>query len=107
MTGAGAMVGRIAGVTAVQDTAAVGNVSANIGADGMHPSKAGYGILANLWYQAIMAQLSGVHAQAAQDDLSHNLIQVGLEVGYTSPSHFAQVFRRVVGVTPTEFRSSL
>jgi methylphosphotriester-DNA--protein-cysteine methyltransferase len=27
-----------------------------------------------------------------------------LEVGYTSPSAFAQVFRRVVGVTPTEFR---
>ena len=30
-----------------------------------------------------------------------------LEVGYTSPSHFAQMFGRVVGVTPTEFRSSL
>jgi len=24
----------------------------------------------------------------------------------TSPSHFAQVFRRVVGVTPTEFRNA-
>ncbi|MCA1658374.1 MAG: AraC family transcriptional regulator [Verrucomicrobiaceae bacterium] len=30
-----------------------------------------------------------------------------LEVGYKNPSHFAQVFRRVVGVTPTEFRSAL
>ena|GEM_PF-5746650 len=30
-----------------------------------------------------------------------------LEVGYTSPSYFAQVFRRAVGVTPTEFRSAL
>jgi AraC family transcriptional regulator len=30
-----------------------------------------------------------------------------LEVGYTSPSHFAQVFRRAVGVTPTEFRAKL
>ena len=35
------------------------------------------------------------------------LIDIGLEVGYTSPSHFAQIFRRVVGVTPTAFRSSL
>ncbi len=36
-----------------------------------------------------------------------SLIDIALEAGYTSPSHFAQVFRRVVGVTPTEFRSAL
>jgi AraC family transcriptional regulator len=46
-------------------------------------------------------------AQQLIRETSRSLIQVGLEVGYTSPSHFAQVFRRVVGVTPTEFRSSL
>ncbi len=32
-----------------------------------------------------------------------SLIDIALEVGYTSPSHFAQVFRRVVGLKPTEF----
>jgi AraC family transcriptional regulator len=47
------------------------------------------------------------HAQQLIRETSRSLIDVGLEVGYTSPSHFAQVFRRVVGVTPTEFRSSL
>ena len=36
-----------------------------------------------------------------------SLIEIGLEVGYKNPSHFAQVFRRVVGVKPTEFRSAL
>lgn len=46
-------------------------------------------------------------AQQMIRETSRSLIEVGLEVGYTSPSHFAQVFRRVVGVTPTEFRSSL
>lgn len=46
-------------------------------------------------------------AQQLIRETSRSLIEVGLEVGYTSPSHFAQVFRRVVGVTPTEFRSSL
>jgi AraC family transcriptional regulator len=46
-------------------------------------------------------------AQQLIRETSRNLIEVGLEVGYTSPSHFAQVFRRVVGVTPTGFRSSL
>ncbi len=35
------------------------------------------------------------------------MIEIGLEIGYTSPNHFAQVFRRVVGVTPTEFRGAL
>jgi AraC family transcriptional regulator len=46
-------------------------------------------------------------AQQLIRETSRSLIDVGLEVGYTSPSLFAQVFRRVVGVTPTEFRSSL
>jgi len=46
-------------------------------------------------------------AQQLIRETSRNLIEVGLEVGYTSPSHFAQVFRRVVGVTPTDFRNSL
>ena len=40
-------------------------------------------------------------------ETSRSLIEIALDVGYTSPSHFAQVFRRVVGVTPTEFRSAL
>lgn len=46
-------------------------------------------------------------AQQLIRETSRSLIDVGLEVGYSSPSHFAHVFRRVVGVTPTEFRSSL
>ncbi len=33
-----------------------------------------------------------------------SVIDVGLEVGYSSPSHFSQVFRREVGVTPSKFR---
>lgn len=46
-------------------------------------------------------------AQQLIRETSRSLIDVGLEVGYSSPSHFAQVFRRVVGVTPTQFRTSL
>lgn len=46
-------------------------------------------------------------AQQLIRETSRSLIEITLEVGYTSPSHFAQVFRRVVGVTPTEFRSAL
>ena len=32
------------------------------------------------------------------------VIEIGLEVGYASPSHFAQVFRREVGLSPSEYR---
>ena len=46
-------------------------------------------------------------AQQFIRETSRSLIEIGLEVGYTSPSYFAQVFRRVVGVTPTEFRRGL
>ena len=46
-------------------------------------------------------------AQQLIRETSRSLIDVGLDVGYNSPSHFAQVFRRVVGVTPTKFRNSL
>ena len=46
-------------------------------------------------------------AQQLIRETSRSLIQVALEVGYTSPSHFTKVFRRVTGATPTEFRSTL
>ncbi len=48
-----------------------------------------------------------VRAQKLIRETSRCLIEIALEVGYTSPSHFAQVFRRVVGVAPTEFRTGL
>jgi AraC family transcriptional regulator len=46
-------------------------------------------------------------AQQLIRETSCRLIEIALEVGYSSPSHFAQVFRRVVGVTPTDFRGAL
>jgi AraC family transcriptional regulator len=39
-------------------------------------------------------------------ETTRSMIEIGLEVGYSSPSHFAQIFRREVGVTPTEYRGS-
>ena len=46
-------------------------------------------------------------AQQLIRETSRSLIDIGMEVGYTSPSHFAKVFRRVTGTTPTNFRSTL
>ncbi len=46
-------------------------------------------------------------AQQLIRETSRSLIEIALEVGYTSPSHFARLFRRVVGVTPTGIRSAI
>ncbi len=43
-------------------------------------------------------------AQQLMRETSQSLIEIALEVGYPNPSHFAQVFRRVAGKTPTAFR---
>jgi AraC family transcriptional regulator len=37
-------------------------------------------------------------------ETSRSIIEIGLEVGYTSASHFAQVFRRETGVAPSDYR---
>ena len=48
-----------------------------------------------------------LRAQRLIRETSRSLIEIALEVGYTSPSHFAQVFRRTVGMAPNEFRNAL
>src|SRR4029077_12622514 len=37
-------------------------------------------------------------------ETNRSIIEIGLDVGYTSPSHFAQIFRREVGLSPSEYR---
>jgi AraC family transcriptional regulator len=39
-------------------------------------------------------------------ETERSVIEIGLDVGYESPSHFAQVFRRQVGISPSEYRRS-
>ena len=39
-------------------------------------------------------------------ETNRSIIDVGLEVGYSSPGHFSQVFRREVGVTPSAYRQA-
>ena len=38
-------------------------------------------------------------------ETERSVIDIGLEVGYSSASHFSQVFRREVGVTPSAYRN--
>jgi AraC family transcriptional regulator len=37
-------------------------------------------------------------------ETNKSVIEIGLDVGYTSAIHFAQIFRREVGIPPSEYR---
>jgi AraC family transcriptional regulator len=39
-------------------------------------------------------------------ETNRSAIEIGLEVGYTSPSHFARIFHREVGISPSDYRRS-
>jgi AraC family transcriptional regulator len=46
--------------------------------------------------------------ERAKESLLHrqcSVIEAGLDAGFRNPSHFARMFRKFVGVTPSEFRS--
>lgn len=46
-----------------------------------------------------------VEAKRMVQHTSESITVIGEKLGYSSPSHFASVFRKEVGMTPTEFRS--
>ena len=52
----------------------------------------------------IKRRLAKAQQLLLETDMS--IIEIGMSVGYSSPSHFAQVFRRETGMTPSEYRRS-
>lgn len=44
-------------------------------------------------------------AQQLLRETDRSIIEISLDVGYASPSHFAQIFRRETGVSPTDYRA--
>ncbi len=52
-------------------------------------------------------RLRMMRAQQLLRETNRSVIDIGLEVGYSTPSHFAQVFRKETGQTPTEYRQSV
>lgn len=39
--------------------------------------------------------------------LHRDITEVAMACGFSSPGHFSTVFRRIVGVTPSEYRKAL
>jgi AraC-like DNA-binding protein len=54
-----------------------------------------------------LIRLRMAHARRLLRETTKSMIDIGLEVGYSSPRHFAQMFRRAVGVTPSEYRHQI
>ena len=51
-----------------------------------------------------LTRLRMTHARCLLRETAKSIIEIGLEVGYTNPSHFAHVFQRQEGVTPSAYR---
>lgn len=59
--------------------------------------------------QNIKEYITVMKVEAAKDMLEHSNMSVGmvaLELGYTNFSHFSQVFRKYVNLTPSEYRAA-
>lgn len=46
----------------------------------------------------------GWYDHAPLRETTKPIIEIGVDVGYTSPSHFAHVFRKETGISPHEYR---
>ena len=51
-------------------------------------------------------EISILHSQILLQDNSKEIAQIAFELNYQSPSYFSRLFKKVTGLTPTEYRSS-
>ena len=51
-----------------------------------------------------LTRLRMTHARRLLRETARSMIEIGLEVGYTNPSHFAHAFQRQEGITPSAYR---
>lgn len=53
---------------------------------------------------AYFIQLKIGKAQRLLRETTRSILEIALDLGYSSPSHFSQVFKRSVGVSPSDYR---
>lgn len=59
-----------------------------------------------LSYSDLLDQSRMDVARELLEDRSAKIIDIGFEIGYEDPAHFSRAFRRVNGLTPTQFRKA-
>jgi AraC-like DNA-binding protein len=58
-----------------------------------------------LSYSGLLKDVRYSAAARLLDETDASVLEIALEVSYEDPSHFARAFRRVVGLSPRQFRS--
>ena len=43
-------------------------------------------------------------AKRQRRETKKSVVEIALDVGYATPSHFAQLFRRETGLSPSDYR---
>ena len=51
-------------------------------------------------------EISMLHGQILLQDYSKEIAQIAFELNYQSPSYFSRLFKKVTGLTPSEYRRS-
>ena len=46
------------------------------------------------------------HAKAELSETNHSISQIGYNIGYADPHNFTNAFKKVTGLTPSDFRDS-
>ncbi len=59
----------------------------------------------NVNFTTFLTNLRMDKAKELLSDSSINIKTIGNQVGYADPNYFSKVFKRIVGVTPSEFRA--
>ena len=67
-------------------------------------------IFKQLFDDTFINYLTNVRIEKAKvllKDVSFNIKEVGASVGYTDSNYFTKVFKRAVGMSPSEYRGNL
>ena len=84
----------------------VGDVAGILGYSDVYFSK----IFKQLFDDTFINYLTNVRIEKAKvllKDVSFNIKEVGASVGYTDSNYFTKVFKRAVGMSPSEYRGNL
>jgi AraC family transcriptional regulator len=92
-------------VTHLEDNFSLGRLAREAGMSEFHFSRA-FKKTTGIKPSQYFINLRMERARRLLRETNRSIIEIGLNVGYTSPSHFARIFHREVGISPSRYRRS-